>query len=193
MSAFTHAVSSALGRLFEDGQAPAALRPLATFAARILSMRAAGTADVITDDESIGGPGGLGGRPVLVGLPGVRLNLTGGDRVRLGFEAGSVAAAEVVAFEQDRNADRAVARRGDRVTIGTILAVVVTVPVPALQLTFTPSGSPFGVPGTPVVLSFAGASIVSGIVPAVPYVLEAWITSGSPEISLRRLLTEGIL
>ena len=159
-------------------------------------MRAAGTADVVTDDEAIGGPGGLGGRPVLVGLPGVRLDLSGGDRVRLAFEAGSPEGAEVVSFEQDRGADRAVARRGDRVRIGTFVYTIGASggipPLPLINLSFTQAKSPyFDLDGVPIVASLYGL-IVSGIEPGVPYVVEAWIATGSPEISLRRLSTETI-
>lgn len=193
MSSFLDAVESALLRLAK-GRAPAALRMLACHAAQIISMRAAGTADVATDDEAVGGPGGLGGRPVLVGLPGVKLSLAGGgDRVRVGFEGGSPAGAEVTAFEQDPAADRPAARKGDRIQIGTLLLTVITTPVPAIQVAFTPAGSPFGAAGTPIILLFAGAAIVSGIEPLVPYAIEAWIATGSPEIALRRLSTEEIL
>lgn len=166
MSAFTDAVSSALARLFDGRRAPAALRTLATYAGQILSMRAAGTADVVTDDEAIGGPGGLGGRPVLVGLPGVRLDLAGGDRVRVGFEAGAVDAAEIASFEQDRAADKGIGRVGDRVKIRLIITTstqtgVMTI-TPYVDGAFTPHVPPYvTAPGVPVTIETEG-EIITG-------------------------------
>lgn len=199
MSAFVSAVSSAISRLFE-GRAPAALRTLASYAGQILAMRPAGTADIATDDETIGGPGGVGGRPVLVGLPGVRLDMTGGDRVRLGFEAGSPASAEVIGFEQDRSADRGAARHGDKVKLGEVVFAIGSFPgppvLPLLIVSYRPLVSPFVtepplVPPDPIILSIFG-SIVSGITPGVQYDVEGWITTGSIEILLRRVDSEEI-
>jgi hypothetical protein len=195
MRIFDQAIEAALARL-SQGKAPPVLRTLARHAAQILSMRADGTADLATDDEAVAGPGGLGGRPVLTGLPGVRLNLFGGDRARVVFAAGSPSGAEVSGFEQDRSADRPVARKGDRVDLGTLIASAAPSPIigipTALLLTITPTPSPFSVEvPTPFALLLPGAALI-GIELGEPYAIEGWVSSGSPEISLRRLTTETI-
>lgn len=173
VSAFSSAVSSALARLFEGQRAPAALRTLATYAGRIVSMRSAGTADVATDDLAIGGDGGLGGRSVLVGLPGVRLDLTGGDRVRLGFEAGSPEGAECVGFEQDRSASKGIGRVGDRVKV----RLQITTSSIAGVMTITPYVNGAYVPAIPPYVT----------APGVPLIIETEgeIISGSEEVLLR--------
>lgn len=164
MSTFSTAVSGAITRLFMGGRVPSALRTLASFAGQILSMRAAGTADVVTDDEAIGGNGGLGGRPVLVGLPGVRLNMTGGDRVRVGFEGGAEEGAEVTAFEQDRSADKGIGRVGDRVKIRLMITTstqtgVMTI-TPYVNGAYTPHVPPYvTAPGVPVSIETEGEII----------------------------------
>lgn len=173
MSTFTAAVSSALARLFEGQRAPAALRTLATYAGRILSMRAAGTADITTDDLAIGGNGGLGGRTVLVGLPGVRLDMTGGDRVRLAFEAGSPEGAEVAGFEQDRSASKGVGRVGDRVKIRLMITMT---NVPGV-MTITPYVNGAYVPAVPPYATIVGVPLVVET--------EGEIITGSEEVLLR--------
>lgn len=195
---FDQAISGALARL-SGGKAPSAIRSLARFAAQILSMRADGTADLVTDDESVAGAGGLGGRPLLAGLPGVRLDPAGTVRGRVAFEGGSFAAGEVVGYEQDRSADRAAARRGDSVPCGTIQIRQANTSIgePAgIYVTFTPAKSPFDpIPALPVILHLGGAIALTAITPGTtPVTLEllGWIATGSPEVALRRLDAEEI-
>lgn len=189
MSAFVEAVEAALLRLAR-GRAPAALRLLAGHAAQIIAMRSDGTADLAMDDESVGGPGGLGGRAVLVGLPGVRLDLRGGDRGRLAFEGGSPAGGEVHGFEQDRGADRGLARKGERVRVGSITIVKNENPAPpGLTLTFTPQPSPFDlVPAIPSTLLILGSLNID----PSPFTidLDGWVMTGSPEVALRHVAGE---
>lgn len=194
MSAFDAAVDAALRRL-SSGRVARALRPLARFAAYVVSMRADGTADLGTDDESVAGPGGVGGRALLAGLPGCRLDPVGAVRGRLVCEGGSLAAVEVDGYEQDRTADRPIARKGDRVSLGTLTYTIGASggipPLPLVNVVFTPAGSSFGIAGTPIVASLYGV-VLSGIDPGVPYAVDGWIATGSPEISLRRLDSEDI-
>lgn len=177
MSAFFEAVESALVWL-SKGKAPAALRTLAVYGAQIVSIRANGSADIATDDLAVGGDGGLGGRPILVGLPGIKLALSGGDRVRVGFEGGSPSSAECLAFEQDKSADKGIARVDDIVKIGT-WSYVAGVGPPSLTITFTPiDGS------TPTVVVLLG-TITSGPAPIVPHDVNGKIMTGSEEVLLR--------
>jgi len=192
VSAFDAAVDAALRRL-SSGRVARALRPLARFAAYVVSMRADGTADLGTDDESVAGPGGVGGRALLAGLPGCRLDPVGAVRGRLVCEGGSLAAVEVDGYEQDRAANRPIARKGDKVPIATLTASLLGPPTGGLLLVFVPAASPYDPdPTTPIQIALPGASILSGITIGVPYEIAAYIGTGSPEISLRRLPTEEI-
>lgn len=192
MKSFTQAVETALTEL-SDGKVPQVLRALAGHAARIIATRPDGTVDLATVDEAIGGAGGLSRRPVLVGLPGVRLDLKGGDDVRLVFEGGSPTGAEVGAFEQDRAADKPLAFVTSKVKI---YAQVMT-------------GSAPGVPGVPIPPgpnAFALIPVIDGIprpdlavrikpgevsdpqtnAPLIQSIeLQGEVTTGSEEISLR--------
>lgn len=168
-----------------------------THLGRVVQQRADGTLDLIPDTVAVGGLTGINRVPLRVGLAGAKQTLEVGTIVALRFASSStfplgdprLPYAESLAMV---DADRGIARQGDKATIGTLLATVVTVPAPALQIALTLSGSPYGSPADPIVLLFPGASVVSGITPGVPYAVDAWIATGSPEISLRRLDTEEI-
>lgn len=172
MSAFFEAVESALVWL-SKGKAPAALRTLALYGAQIVSIRANGFADLATDDLAVGGDGGLGGRPILVGLPGVKLAIPGGDRVRVGFEGGSPSSAECLAFEQDKSADKGIGRVGDSVKVRFTITTSATPGV----LTITPYVNGAYVPAVPPYIT----------APGVPLIIETEgeIIRGSEEVFLR--------
>ena len=166
---------------------------LANHAGRILSVRSDGSADVAADDPEVDGASGLAKLLVLVGLPGVRLDLPAGDRVRFGAEGGSPAGEEVRAFEQDRSANRAAARRGDRVKVGTLSIGNIPSPGPPTGLTITwlPEPSPYlPVPPVPQIATITGPIAIAPS--PLTIILDGWITTGSPEISLRRTITEDI-
>lgn len=168
---------------------------LAHHAGRVLSVRSDGRADVTADDPEIDGESGLAPLQVLAGMPGARFDFTSGERVRFSAEGGSPAGQEVRLFEQDRSADRNAARRGDRVKLGTLTIANNPPPPPAppsgLTITWIPEPSPYlQVPGAPAVATITGPIAIA----PTPFTLifEGWITSGSPEISLRHLPTESI-
>lgn len=90
---------------------------LAHHAGRVLSLRSDGRADVTADDPEIDGESGLAPLQVLAGMPGARFDFSAGDRVRFGAEGGSPAGQEVRLFEQDRSAEKALARKTDKVRV----------------------------------------------------------------------------
>lgn len=167
---------------------------LAQHAGRILSMSGDGRADLVADDEEIDGKSGLAKLVVLVGLPGVRLDIEAGDRVRFGAEGGSPAGQEARAFEQDRNADRPLGRKGDRVKLGTLTIGNIPPPAPpssGLVITWIAEPSPFNpVPGLPQIATITGPVAIAP--DPFSLALEGWIVTGSPEISIRKTTSENI-
>jgi hypothetical protein len=168
------------------GQGDPAIRTLTSHAVQILTKRANRTVDVIADDEAVGTPGGLTKRSVVVGLPGVALDVKEGRRGRLQFAGGSPAGAELHGFEQDGDADRPLARRGDKALLGTLTYTPLPTTPPSARLDLSIAQSPYSnSPGgaRSIGITFVGA--VTGMAPGVPVNLISWITSGSPEVNIR--------
>jgi hypothetical protein len=197
---------SSAGGMTLSASLEAALGPTAGIYAgahpsRVVKVNADDSVDLLPANEAIGARTGIAEVPFRTGLYAARQILAEGADVilRFGssarFPCGDPSLPYCEAAAQDPTADRGIARNGDKVQIGTLLVVASVSPTippnPLLTISFAPAGSPFGVPGTPVVVVLYG-TILSGIDMGVPYALEAWIATGSREISLRRLSTEGI-
>jgi hypothetical protein len=96
------------------------------------------------------------------------------------------------------DADRPIARRGDRVRIGTLTLQTVPGSPPSTTLTLNLVGSPYDgstpTAQSPIVLVVPGTCTIAGVPAALPVdvAIDGWIISGSPEIVLRRLTTEDI-
>jgi hypothetical protein len=166
---------------------------LAEHAGRILKVdQGSGRVDIVADDEDVGGQSGLSRREVLVGLPGVKLAMAAGDRIRFGAAGGSATGTEVRMFEQDRNADRPAARKGDTIKVGTLTIAKNKSPQPpGLTLTYLAAPSPYSpIPTIPKVLLIGGSLTIA----PDPFTieLEGWVDSGSAEILMRHLSTETI-
>jgi hypothetical protein len=157
-------------------------------------VAANGRVDLAGDDTSVAGEGGLANREVLTGLPGVRLDLPTGDRVRWHFVGGGPNKAEVSGFEQDRDADRNAARKGDRTRLGTLAIGNIPPPTPpssGLIITWLAEPSPyFPIPSIPSVATITGPVAISP--DPFQLVLEGWIVSGSLEIMFRKASSEDI-
>jgi len=116
-----------------------------------------GTLQVLTEEL-----GTLGRVELLVGSPRMKVTPSEGDVVRVAFAAARPSQYYAFALEQDEDADKPVARVGDRGIGGTFTAMVGNVPV---TFTYTPPG---GAPAEP------GATVS----------IEVEITSGHPDIRL---------
>lgn len=160
------------------------LYEFAQHAARILATDG-DKADVLTDDEAIGGPGGVNKCAPILGIPGARVVMQAGDRVRLVFDGGDATGRAIGGFETVQEADRAAARKGDLVSVGTI------------EIRNAPQGAPPG-----LIISYAGPQ--NPLLPTIPAVtigtisaaatiapdpfrieLGGYVMTGSPEIFLR--------
>jgi len=170
-----------------------------THLARVVQQRADGTLDLIPDTKAIGGATGINRVPLRLGLATAHQTIKPGAVVALRFATSSVFPlgdprlpfAET--FADDATADRPIARKGDKVPIATLYTSLLGPPTGGLLLVFVSAASPYDPePASPVQIALPGASILSGITIGVPYEIAAYIGTGSPEISLRRLPTEEI-
>jgi hypothetical protein len=192
LSSMARAVRSALHEL---GLNTPPLRYLAAHGAKVLKVASDALVDLAGDDENVAGAGGLTRRPILVGIPGARLDAPAGDRVRFAFVGGAEDGAEVIAYEQDRTADRPMARKGDFVQIGVLSLRKNKSELgepPGMTITYTAQPSPYApLPSLPKVLQILGSF---QFVPDETFTIDlhGWITTGSPEISLRHQTTEEI-
>lgn len=190
---------SAAGGLSLADSLSAALGPSAgiysaAHVARVVAVRADGTADLLCATLAVSGTTGINAVPLRVGLARARQVIPVGAEVVLrfassdAFPTGDPSQPYCEAIGQDADADRAIGRRGDKVQVGTLHFALNAMP-PALVITYVPAGSPYGSPGTPLVITIPGGSVAP---PVDSYAIEGWIATGSPEISLRRLGTEEI-
>lgn len=134
----------------------------ASYAATVKAQRDDGTLDLEADDPRLGKV--LLGVPFRVGIPGAKVTIPAGSRVRVGFEGADPRGIFAASLDQDRSATRPVARKGDTGAGGT-LAAVGAAPGAPIQFTYTPPG------GDPQV-----GSLVT---------LAMEIRTGSEEISIR--------
>ena len=184
----------------------AALGPMADIyagahIARVVQRNSDDTVDLLPANDAVGATTGIGSVPFRCGISGARQRLAVGTEVilRFGssalFPCGDPSLPYCEAAGQDADADRNVGRKGDLVPIGTLTLTPFATTVPqypaGLVISFQPSGSPFGYNPPPIVIQ-ALATIVSGISPLVPYAIEGYIATGSPEVFLRKLPTETI-
>lgn len=95
------------------------------------------TLDLLPDDESIRGPGGLSGVPLRVGLPGFEVRVPVGARVLLSFDEGNPAKPAASLFDPGSvtsihfaDGTQANARQGDLVVSGGVGLLVTLMPVP---------------------------------------------------------------
>jgi len=110
-------------------------------AATVIEQRGDGTLDLQADDARIGG---LSRVPLEIGVPGMRVTIAQGARVRVAFAGGAPDRPFAFGLEHDVSAARGVARVGDGADAGT-LTISGGGGAPAL-LSYTPPG---GVPGAP--------------------------------------------
>lgn len=155
---------------------------LAEHAAKLLDVRADGTADLATIDPTIDGGRGMSKRTILSGIPGALFKIGGGDRVRIGAEGGSPTSQEVRAFEQDPSASRGIARIQDTVNAGTWQFIKNPDPMtpPGIIISYTPPGAlvpstTFQLTGSIQIIPPQGATVVTS----------GEITSASKEILIR--------
>jgi len=184
------------------GSLKAALGPApslygASHLAKVVQQRADGTLDLIPDSAAIGGATGINRVPLRLGLYGAKQTLGTGAVVALRFASSSTfplgdpRLPYAESFDMVA-ADRPVARKGEPVILGSV-TYIATLSPPLITVTFTPSGGPYGSPGLPIVLALVGTITSPGSTePSVPFDLVGYVSSGSPEISLRRLDTEDI-
>lgn len=168
---------------------------------RVVQQRADGTLDLIPDTIAIGGATGINRVPLRLGLATARQVIEAGAVVALRFASSStfplgdprLPFAET--FADDARATRPIARKGDRVPIASVTYTIGASggipPLPLINVVITPTASPYDEAGAPIVASLYGV-VLSGIDPGVPYSVEAYIGTGSPEIALRRLDSEDI-
>lgn len=166
------------------------LYELAQHAARILATDG-DKADLLTDDEAIGGPGGVNKCAPILGIPGARVVMKTGDRVRLVFDGGDATGRAIGGFEPVSDASRAVARKGDRVHCGT-LQISNSPPAapPGVILSYAPAQDPLGppLPIPPIPLGQLSGAVAVAPDP-LQIELNGYVVTGSPEIFLR---AEGI-
>jgi hypothetical protein len=109
----------------------------ASYAATVKAQRDDGTLDLEADDPRLGTV--LLGVPFRVGIPGAKVTIPSGSRVRVGFEGADPRGIFAASLDQDRSATRPVARKGDTGAGGT-LAAVGAAPGAPIQFTYTPPG-----------------------------------------------------
>ncbi len=172
-----------------------------THLCRVVQQRADGTLDLIPDTIAIGGGTGINRVPLRLGLATARQVIEAGAVVALRFASSSpfplgdprLPFAE--AFADDARAARPIARKGDRVPIATVTYTIGATagmpPLPLINAVITPAASPYAEASTPIVVSLYGV-VLSGLDPGIPYAVDAYIGTGSPEIALRRLNSEDI-
>jgi hypothetical protein len=139
------------------------------------------TLDLLPDDETIRGPGGLSGVPLRIGLPGFTVQVPSGARVLLSFDEGNPAKPVASLFDPGSvtsihfaDGTQANARQGDLVVSGGV-GLVATFSTPAGPVGAPPNNAM--VPGVPYLVSFS---------PVVPTLLKAdplygSIATGNPK------------
>ena len=189
-----------------SGALRAAVGPSATVYAsahvcRVVQQRDDDTLDLLADTAALGSTG-INRVPIRLGLATARQILEVNASVVLRFASSSTfplgdpRLPYAEAFPSDVDADRPIARRGDRVKVATISYTAGLSPdidpKPLINTIIQLHASPYGGPDpAPIVISFHGV-VLSGWPPAVPLPVYAWIDTGSPEVMLRRLDTEVI-
>ena len=160
------------------------LYEFAQHAARILATDG-DKADVLTDDEAIGGPGGVNKCAPILGIPGARLVMQAGDRVRLVFDGGDATGRAIGGFESVVEADRAISRKGDRVSVGTLqFSNAPPSAPPGIVITYTGPQNPLA-PSVPSVVIGQIVGAVSIAPDPLSLDLVGYVITGSPEVFLR--------
>lgn len=129
--------------------------------------------DLLPDDEEIRGPGGLGGVPLRVGLPGFEVVVPHGARVLLGFDNGDPRRPYASLFDPGNvtsikfaGGELPNARQGDLVVsggVGLIVSFTPVVPTPGPMTAGQPYLISFSaVPPTPVSADPLYGSIATG-------------------------------
>ena len=162
----------------------AVLYELAQHAARILATDGE-KADLLTDDEAIGGPGGVNKCAPILGIPGARVVMQTGDRVRLVFDGGDATGRAIGGFESVAEADRPIARKGDQVSVGTLqFSNAPPSAPPGIVIAYTGPQSPLA-PSVPAVVIGQIVGAVSIAPDPLSLNLSGYVMTGSPEVFLR--------
>jgi hypothetical protein len=160
------------------------LYEFAQHAARILATDG-DRADLLTDDEAIGGPGGVNKCAPILGIPGARVVMQAGDRVRLVFDGGDATGRAIGGFESVAAADRAITRKGDGVSVGTLqLSNAPPSAPPGIVITYTGPQNPLA-PSVPAIVIGQIVGAVSIAPDPLSLDLVGYVMAGSPEVFLR--------
>lgn len=121
--------------------------------ARVAAQNADGTLQLVPDDANMRASG-IDKVPIRHGLPGIKVKVPSGARVRLGFDDGDPSKPFAAVWDtgavtevQFDGGTQPIARNGDLVQVGGTGTVVTFAPV-------TPAGGPM-LPGTPYLVSFS--------------------------------------
>jgi len=164
-----------LGRIVA-AHLPIPLEYLAPHDATVVAQMGDGSLDLRLDDPKMPG---LSGVPIWLGLPGVRVEVSKGARVKVGFASGDPGKPFAGLWATDAafvrivvgGGSKAVARVDDSTDSGTLVIRTVTQPAPLCTLEWKPPGQE-----VPIILGVIGILVVAPSVVELP--LKGVITSG---------------
>jgi hypothetical protein len=158
---------------------------LGLFPCSVQAQAADGTLDLLPDDLSIRGPGGLQGVKIRHGLPGFTVEVATGSRVMLGFDQGD--RTKPYATLWDAGSVKRVVFNGGELPIAT-LGALVTSGGPGLIVTLMPVGTGVGAPpnnaivaGVPCFLSFSAVPPLDVVTGSDCEPLYGSVSDGVPE------------
>lgn len=141
--------------------APTRSQPLAPLVYReahgadVLAQNADGTLELKVDDARVAELRAVPFRP---GIPGARLVIAAGERVRIRFPDGDPSQVEAFDLDSDQEADKAIVRVGDTGVGGTITALGVAPGVPIVFVYTSPSGAVVSSTTVPIVTKSTSGS-----------------------------------